>query len=152
MKQPISAAGGGDLGYGWHGWTECAGTKYYQDQRSCVQWPPHKECHSHSESRCSLQLHPDSMLQEGLGKHHQDWHMWIRAVANHRVTPASARYLMQSSILQSCYLALRVAFTWWQVAISQLNFSPLTCLIFSGEEWANRPFGGLISSHSKVDI
>lgn len=58
-----------------------------------------------------------TVLQEDLGKHHHPyvrrkyWHMWMRAVANHRVTPASARYLMQPSILQSCYLALRVAFT-----------------------------------------
>lgn len=38
MKQPIKAAHPkqleGDLGYEWHGWRECSGTKYYQDQRS----------------------------------------------------------------------------------------------------------------------
>lgn len=32
------------------------------------------------------------------------WKMWIRAAANRRVTPASAKHLMQSSILRSCCL------------------------------------------------
>jgi len=76
---------------------------------------------NHTRSATHIQsldahLHPDSMSQKDLGKRHHPhvqrtyWQIWIRAVANCRVTPASAKCLVQSSILQSHCLALRVAF------------------------------------------